>query len=508
MIPLTLEEVAAACGGALFDAEPGTLVREVSCDSRAVRPGQLFVGLRGERFDGDAYAADALDRGALAVVVRPDTAAGLGGRPRVAVNDGVAALGLLAQAVRRRSAARVVAITGSTGKTTTKDILASLLRPVCDVVATSANLNNEVGLPQTLLEITPRTEVVVAELAMRGPGQIRALARLTLPDIAVITTVAPVHLEFVGTLEDVAAAKAELIEELHGGTAVVPGDPGALAPHVRRHAGRLVTFGTPESDVHFVSREQRAAATHVLADAFTRRAALDFNFTGDHYLHDAQAALAAFVELGYRLDQARAGAARVVFSGLRGETVELADGGLLLNDAYNANPLATEAALDHLVSLAGDRETVGVLGDMYELGPGAAAYHGAVGEYAARRGVRLVAVGDLGRHYLTGAPGERWFPTVEACLGALAEAVPPGSAVLVKASRALRLERVAEAILAAAGGAADGVGGGAADGMSGGAAEGAAAGAENGEADGGAADDGGGHGVAAADDGGGEADDA
>lgn len=467
MIPLTLEEVAAACGGALAGCEPGTIVRAVTCDSRAVRPGQLFVGLRGERLDGDEFAAQALEKGAVAVVVRPETAAALRGRPCVVVHDGVAALGLLAQAVRRRSKARVVAITGSAGKTTTKDILAALVRPLREVVATRANLNNEVGLPLTLLKITPRTEVVVAELAMRGPGQIRELACLALPDIAVITTIAPVHLEFVGTLEDVAAAKAELIEELVGGTAVVPGEAPLLAPHLRRHTGRLVTFGTPESDVRFVDVETRGETTHVLADAFTRRASLEFNFSGAHYLHDAQAALAAFVELGFRLDEARAGAASVTFSGMRGETVELEDGGLLLNDAYNANPIATQAAIDHLVSLAGRRETVAVLGDMYELGPGAAAYHGAVGEHAARQGVRLVAVGDLARHYLTGGPGERWFPTVEECLEKVREVVPPGSAVLVKASRAMRLERVAEAIRRASAGPAAGPASGAQNGKPG-----------------------------------------
>jgi UDP-N-acetylmuramoyl-tripeptide--D-alanyl-D-alanine ligase len=481
VIPLTLEEVASVCGGTLFDCEPGTLVREVICDSRDVRSGQLFVGLRGQRFDGDAFAARALDAGAAAVVVRPETAADLRGRPRVAVHDGVAALGLLGQAVRRRSKARVVAITGSMGKTTTKDILFALLRPLCEVVATRANLNNEIGLPLTLLEITPQTEVVVAELAMRGPGQIRALARLALPDIAVITAIAPVHLKFVGTLEDVAAAKAELIEELDGGTAVVPAEAPLLAPHLRRHAGRLVTFGSLESDVHFVTAEPRDEGTHVLADAFTRRASLDFNFSGDHYLYDAQAALAAFVELGFRLDEARSGAGRVVFSGMRGETVELENGGLLLNDAYNASPLATQAAIDHLVSLAGGREAVAVLGDMYELGPGEAAYHGAVGEHAARQGVRVVAVGDLARHYLTGSPGERWFPTVEECLEKLGEVVPPGSAVLVKASRAFRLERVAEAICAAARGRAAGEGTGAQNGEPG-QADGSGDGAEAGDA--------------------------
>ena len=456
MIPMTLEEIAVACGGAPSGCEPGVVVRAVCTDSRAVHPGDVFVGLRGERFDGDAYAAQALDRGAAAAVVRPETVADLRGRPAIAVNDGVAALAAIARAVRRRSRARVVAITGSAGKTTTKDILAAMVRPLCEVVATRANLNNEIGLPLTLLQVTPTTDIVIAEMAMRGPGQIRELARVALPDIAVITTIAPVHLEFVGTLEDVAAAKAELIEELDGGTAIVPGGTALLAPHVRRHGGRVVTFGTFESDVHFVSSEPRNGGTHVLADAFTHRAALDFNFTGEHYLHDAQAALAAFVELGFRLDEARAGAREVVFSGMRGETVALADGGLLLNDAYNANPLATQAALDHLVQLAGERETVAVLGDMAELGPGAAAYHGAVGEHAVRLGVRVVAVGDLARHYLTGTPGERWFPTVEACLVKLREVVPPGSAVLVKASRAMRLERVAEALVAAAGDVAAG----------------------------------------------------
>jgi UDP-N-acetylmuramoyl-tripeptide--D-alanyl-D-alanine ligase len=487
---MTLEEIAAACDGAPSRCEAGTVVRAVCTDSRRVRPGDLFVALRGERFDGDAFAAQALAGGALAAVVRPETAADLRRGPVIAVGDGTAALGAIARAVRRRSRARVVAITGSTGKTTTKDILAALVRPHCEVVATSANLNNEIGVPLTLLQLTPHTDVAIVELAMRGPGQIRELARVALPDIAVITTIAPVHLELVGTLEDVAAAKAELIEELGGGTAIVPGEAPLLAPHVRRHRGRVVTFGTFESDVHFVSSEPRDGGTHVLADAFTHRAALDFNFGGRHYLHDAQAALAAFVELGYRLDEARAGAGDVEFSGMRGEIVELADGGLLLNDAYNANPLATEAALDHLVQLAGGRETVAVLGDMAELGPGAAAYHGAVGEHAVRLGVRLVAVGDLARHYLTGSPGERWFPTVEECLDRLREAVPPGCAVLVKASRAMRLEGVAEALVAVAGAAPAGGDGRAQNGEPGAAAQGGGrAGASDAAAGGPAGDD-------------------
>ena len=450
MLPLTLGELAAAAGGRLEAPDPHLEVGRVCTDSRCVRPGDLFVGLQGENFDGEAYAAAALTAGATGVVVRAETAAALPpAAARIVVDDGLRALQDLATFVRRRSGVKVVGITGSAGKTSTKDILAALLRPVARTVATTANLNNEIGVPLTLLEIEPGTEVVVVEMAMRGAGQIRELARVALPDVGVITNVAPVHLELVGTIEDVAAAKAELIEELTAdGTAVVPADEPLLGRHVRRHRGRVVTFGAADADVHIVDEERRGESTHVLLDAFGHRARIDFSFTGGHYLLDALAAVAAFVELGYRLDEAAEGALQVAFSDLRGAVSALSGGGLLLNDAYNANPVAMTAAVDHLVAIADRRPMVAVLGDMYELGAGADAYHRAVGEHCAAAGVRLVAVGDLARDYLTGAPGERWFGTVDECLAALPELVPPGSAVLVKASRLMRMERVAEALAA------------------------------------------------------------
>ncbi len=454
MIPMTLNDVAVACAGRLAGGSAATVVSGVSTDTRTLRPGDLFVALRGAAHDGDAYAAQALRAGAVAVVVRAETAAALPATaPHVVVADGLPALQRLATAVRRRAGAKVVAITGSAGKTSTKDILAALLRPVASTVATTANLNNEIGVPLTLLGIAPDTEAAVVEMAMRGSGQIRELARIALPDVGVITNIAPVHLELVGTMYNVAAAKAELIDELHGGAAVVPAEEPLLARHVVRHRGRVVTFGTPQADVHIVAEERRGESTHVLIDAFGHRGTLDFNFTGGHYLHDAQAAVGAFMELGYRLDEAREGAAQVAFSDLRGALAALPGGGLLLNDAYNANPVAMKAAIDHLVSIADGRPMVAVLGDMYELGAGADTFHRAVGEHCAAAGARLVAVGELARAYLTGGSGERWFATVDECVAALPEAVPQGSAVLVKASRALRLERVAEA-LAASGSAA------------------------------------------------------
>ena len=463
MLPLTLAEIAAACGGRLAGGDPQAVVGAVRTDSRRLSGGELFVGLSGDQYDGDAYAAQALAAGAMAVLVRAAAADHLPrDAPRIVVADGLAALQRLATEVRRRAGARGGAITGSAGKTSTKDILAALLRPVARTVATSANLNNEIGVPLTLLDIGEATEVVVVEMAMRGRGQIRELARIALPDIGVITNVAPVHLELVGTVDDVAAAKAELLEELRGGTAVVPHAEPLLDRHVTRFRGRVVTFGGPEADVHLVSTEARGDATHVLVDAFGQRGTLDFSFTGNHYLQDALAALAAFMELGHRLDEAKEGAAQVAFSDLRGALSALPGGGLLLNDAYNANPLAMMAAVDHLVGIAAGRPAVAILGDMYELGPGADAFHRAVGEHCAAAGVRVVAIGELGRGYLSGAPGERWFAAASECIAALPELAPAGSAVLVKASRLLRLERVAEALAAGAPvGAADGFAAGA-----------------------------------------------
>ncbi len=447
MIPLTLAELAVACGGRL-EGDPQVLVSGVTTDSRSVQPGDLFLGLRGERFDGDAYAAAALVAGAAAVVVRAETAVHVPrGCSRIVVDDGLVALQRIARAVRLRLPARVVGVTGSAGKTSTKDILTALLRPVARVTATYANLNNEIGLPLTVLAASPETEVLVVEMGMRGFGQIRELARIALPEIGVITSVAPVHLEAVGTLAGVAAAKAELIEELGEGTAVLPASEPLLQEHARGHRGCTVTFGIEGGDVRAVAVEHREGTTQALVEAFGRRERLTFGFTGRHYLEDALAALAVFLELGYPLEAAREGAARVVFSDLRGALTPLRGGGVVLNDAYNANPTAMKAAIDHLVEVAAGRPTVAVIGDMYELGADAEAYHEEVGAHCAAVGVRVVAVGELARHYLKGAPGERWYATVEECIEALPELVPAGSAVLVKASRLLRLERVAEALL-------------------------------------------------------------
>jgi UDP-N-acetylmuramoyl-tripeptide--D-alanyl-D-alanine ligase len=431
VIPLPLDEVRELAPGRLEAAPGARAVTGVQVDSRRIAPGDLFVAVGA----GADFAADALARGAAAALV-PD--------------DAFAALAALAGAVRARSSARVVAITGSTGKTSTKDILGALCRPHARTVAAESGHNNEVGLPLTLFAIEPDTEVVVAEMGMRGLGQIAALCAVARPDIGVITGVGPVHLELLGTIERVAQAKAEVVAALPpGGTAVVPAEAPELEPWLGRGDVDLVRFGDG-GDVSLVEFEPPRLVAGLAAD----RVELEVPFTAAHQAQNTLAALAAYSALGLPLDRAGAGAADIAFSRWRGDESELAGGGMLINDAYNANPVSMEAALRHLVTRAAGRRTIAVLGDMAELGPGAPGFHREVGEAARAAGVdELVAIGPLARGYVDGygANGRpaSWYPDLPSALAGLA--VPAGAVVLVKGSRAMGLEVVAEALAAGAG---------------------------------------------------------
>jgi UDP-N-acetylmuramoyl-tripeptide--D-alanyl-D-alanine ligase len=380
----------------------------VEVDSRRIGPGDLFVALG----DGVSYLDDARARGAAATLV-PD--------------DGHAALAALGHAVRARSDARVVAITGSVGKTSTKDILAALLRPRVRTVAAEEGFNNEIGLPLTLCRIEPETEVVVAEMAMRGAGQIRALARTARPDLGVITSIAPVHLELLGSLENVARAKAELLEELPAGAvAVLPAD----APELDRFVpdGLSVRrFAPPEVEI----RDGHAHVRHQGREVV-------FSFAARHQATNAAAALATIDALGVPLPE---GPIEVTFSRWRSDERELPGGGLLVNDAWNANPVAMQAALASLLERADGRRTVAILGDMAELGRDAARFHEEIGRQAAAVDV-VVGVGELARGY---APDE-WVPTAADAVELALTLVQPGDVVLVKGSRSIGLEIVAGAL--------------------------------------------------------------
>jgi UDP-N-acetylmuramoyl-tripeptide--D-alanyl-D-alanine ligase len=418
MIPLALAEVRSLCAGSVTGPGDGQ-VTGIEIDSRRVGPGDLFVAVGG----GSAFVDDALARGALAALV-PD--------------DAFAALAALARAVRDRSAARVVAITGSAGKTSTKDILAALCRPHARTVAAEGGHNNEVGLPLTIARIEPGTEVVVAEMGMRGLGQIAELCAVARPHVGVITSIGPVHLELLGTVERVAQAKAEVVAALPpGGTAVVPAGVPELEPFLGRTDVELVRVG---ADVALASFEPPL----LVADVCGERVELEVPLTARHQAANVLTALAAYRALRLPLDRAGEGAADIRLSRWRGEEHELPGGGLLINDAYNANPVSMRAALAHLVERAAGRRTVAVLGEMAELGPGAPGFHREVGADARRTGVDVVVAvgGELARAY--GA--DALAPSPESVVPLLEGLLEPGDAVLVKGSRAAGLEVVAESL--------------------------------------------------------------
>jgi len=428
VIGLTLEEVRTLAPGEL-EARADEITG-VQIDSRRCGPGDLFVAVGA----GARFGADALDRGAAARLV-PD--------------DPHRALAALARAVRDRSAARVAGITGSTGKTSTKDILAALCRPVARTVAAEGGHNNEIGLPLTMLRIEPDTEVVVAEMGMRGVGQIAELCAIARPDVGVVTGIGPVHLELVGTVERVAAAKAEVVAALPpGGTAVVPAGARELEPFLDRDDIEIVRFGDG-GDVRLLGFEPPELVAVVAGE----RVVLEVPFTARHQAENTLAALAAYRALGLPLARAAEGAREIAFSRWRGEEAELPGGGLLVNDAYNANPVSMAAAIRHLRERSAGRRMVAVLGDMAELGVSAPAFHRAIGAVAADAGVQvLVAIGPLAHEYTAGGsaiPVVRWAPGIEEGLAELDAVLEPGDAVLVKASRALGLEAVADALTGA-----------------------------------------------------------
>jgi UDP-N-acetylmuramoyl-tripeptide--D-alanyl-D-alanine ligase len=383
-------------------------VTGVQVDSRLVRPGDLFVAVPG----GEAYLDDARARDAAATLV-PD--------------DAHTALATLGSVVRARSDARVVAITGSVGKTSTKDILAALLRPHLRTVAAPRGFNNEIGMPLTLCSVEPDTEVVVTEMAMRGSGQIRALARVARPEMGVITSIAPVHLEQLGSLENIARAKAELLDELPAGAiAVLPKDAPELEPFVPDGLD-VRRFARPEAVI-------RDGRTHVR----WRGGEVAFGFTARHQVTNAAAALTAAEALGV---EPPSEPVEVEFSLWRSQETALPGGGLLINDAWNANPVAMRAALAHLLERADGRRTVAILGEMAELGPDALAYHEEIGRDAEDVDV-VLGVGELARHY---APDE-WVSDAAEAVEAARSLVRLGDAILVKGSRSVGLEVVADAL--------------------------------------------------------------
>jgi UDP-N-acetylmuramoyl-tripeptide--D-alanyl-D-alanine ligase len=468
MIALTAEEAGRALGLVPLEAPvPG-----VSVDSRSIRTGELFVALRGDRFDGHDFVDAAFDAGASGAVVERHATAGGGGpaggaAPRLQagwpvyeVEDSLEALWALAREVRRKSKATVFAVTGSVGKTSTKDLLGAMVGRVRRVVTTVANQNNEVGVPLTLLAIEPETEAVIVEMGMRGRGQIAALARVAEPDVGVITNIHPVHLELLGTLESIAEAKAELVRGLRpGGVAVVPAECALLQPYVADARRRLVTCSADakaeEADVTASLEARENGSGHAVSLRWPGgEAEIETPYIPWHGLANVAAAAAACYAAGLPVGECAKGIAAVQFTGGRGDVMRL-PGLCVIDDTYNANPVAVRAALDNLVRVAAETGSrpVAVLGDMLELGVGSEGYHRETGAYAADIGVR--ALWGVGRRARAIGEGfqERWEAKpdtdVEWTRGDVGSAeetslivagLRRGDVVLFKASRSMRLE--------------------------------------------------------------------
>jgi UDP-N-acetylmuramoyl-tripeptide--D-alanyl-D-alanine ligase len=411
MIPLAWEEVVALELGTLGGS--GDIVG-IRADSRDVGPGDLFVALNA----GVAFVDDARARGAATLVP----------------TDQEDALAALATLVRSKSDAKVVAVVGSVGKTTTKDILGALCAPHARTIWAEKSLNNEIGLPLTVCRLEPDTEILITEMGMRGLGQIADLCAIARPDIAVIPHIGPEHLELLGTVERVAEANAEAIAALPvGGTAVVPARADVLEPFLVRDDITIRRVDT------YAIRMREEATGFTVGEETVE---LVLPFTQRHLALNTLAALHAYVALGLSLDHVAEGVGGIRLSPWRGEEVALPNGGFVINDAYNANPDSMYAALVHLADRAGDRRRVAILGEMAELGSQSELFHDQIGHLAADLGIDVIGVGEAARRYTPAV----WVASVAEVAEAARSYLRPGDAILVKASRAVGLEGIAEEI--------------------------------------------------------------
>jgi UDP-N-acetylmuramoyl-tripeptide--D-alanyl-D-alanine ligase len=459
MIDVPAERLAAESGAEVAVRGSGEFAERAVVDSRDAGPGDLFFGLSGANVDGGRFASDAISAGAWGVVVDPEHAADLAadGGDRGRIGEGHAwvlstpdperCLQEMARAWRRIIGCPLVGITGSTGKTSVKDITRALL-PV-NVHASPENFNTEIGMPLALLAAPRDTDVLVMEMAMRGLGQIRQLCEIAEPDVAAITNVGPVHLELLGTLEAIVEAKAEILAGLEfgggEGRAVVPADAEALEPHL--HDTLLTfTFG-PGGDVFAEGAARQGERMRARVGTPHGEADFEFGFTEEHNLRNALCAIAIGVALDLDPAAMAANATRIQFSRLRGERIALHGGILLLNDCYNANPISMRAALEHLASepAPGGGRHLAILGGMAELGPDGPDFHEQVAELARGLGISpLIGVGELARDY---APDE-WVETPGEAAAMAAGLLEDGDIALIKGSRSVGLELVAEVLAA------------------------------------------------------------
>jgi UDP-N-acetylmuramoyl-tripeptide--D-alanyl-D-alanine ligase len=435
--------------GAKGNVDQQTLATGYSIDSRTVNPGDLFIALQGDRFDGHDYVSAALEKGAVAAIVQ--TGKIKNGDDRLLhVDDTLRALQALGAASRRLWGKPVLAVTGSAGKTTTKELMAHLLMTRFRVMKSSGNLNNHIGMPLQLLKLEPEHDVAVVEMGMNHAGEIRALGTLAHHDLAVVTTVAPVHLEFFNSLADIARAKYEIIETLHpGGVAVLNADDDYVCQFSRDFHGKVVTFGVRRSSdvsAQNISLNGAEGSRFDLVVGSVREQ-VELRLVGEHNIYNALAATAAALERGVSPSQAAVALGTIQPGEKRGQVLEI-NGATIINDCYNSNPRALNAMIDTLASMKASRRIL-VAGEMLELGPTGEKLHRECGQHAAEKKIDMViGVRGAARALVEGAAGAgvqaQYMESPEQAGEWLARELRAGDAVLLKASRGVKLEKALE----------------------------------------------------------------
>ncbi len=452
MADLSLEMVLAATGGRLVGEKPSAVLHGVSTDTRTLGSGSLFVALKGERFDAHDFVSEAFRQGAAAALVSREVEA----EPLIVVEDTLNALGALAAAHRKTLSPRVISITGSTGKTTTKEMVAEILSQGWKTARTPGNYNNEVGVPLALLELNGTHQAVVVELAMRGVGQIAYLARMAQPQVGVITNIGMSHLELLGSKQAIAEAKAELLANLpESGIAVLNADDEFFSYFSERSPGRVVSFGKAEgADV----RADRVTVRNDGAIEFALRGwwgeqRIALKAAGRHHAINAAAAAAAAMAAGAEAEWIVPGLEAFEGAEMRSRVVRAPSGVTVIDDCYNAAPDSMRVALELLADLPG-RDKWAVLGDMKELGPLSPEWHREVGELAGDLGLAgVITLGELGHFIAEGAqsdlPAEKVLEAPDNAEAAqmVADLLAAGDVVLVKGSRAMKMEEIVERLL-------------------------------------------------------------
>lgn len=455
MKPFTLNKIAEVTGGEIIQGDPQTVLRSISTDTRKIKTGDLFFALTGENFDAHGFLHQAGQAGAGGLVVsRIDKFPSA--TPGILVDNTLAALQALAAFNRESCGVTVVGITGSTGKTTTKDMVASVLGTRFKTLKTTGNMNNEIGLPLTLLELDETYEAAVVEMGMRGPGEIDALCRLASPDAAVISNIGEAHLELLGSVSNIAAAKGEILEHIPpGGFALLNAESPFIIREAARCRGKIIFFGIDQpGDITAENIRPEGGGNRFTAVFESLRAEFFLPVPGRHNVMNALAAIGVGMKLGLSEKEIADGLAAVTLTGMRLETIDTGSH-KIINDAYNASPASTKAALQVLKETAGARRKVAVLGNMLELGERAQAGHREVGETAAALAIDcLVTVGDLAVNIADGAAhkglsGNRIFRCNDnqEAIGVLSKLLQPGDVVLIKGSRGMRMEQIVKSLI-------------------------------------------------------------